>query len=196
MALVLGDERLSWLASGKAREEVDIAALVEAHAALLYRVAFSIVRSPAEAEDIVQETFLRAVEQRRKLAEVDEPRAWLVRVAWNLALDRKRRITPLQMEEDAAAVLASGDLPADRQLASAAELAKVLAIMDRLPRLERAVLLLSAVEELSAAEIAAAIGKSESGVRSLVFRARAHLEQRLQAARPAPLSTEDQRGRR
>ena len=177
MALVLEDGSLGWLTSGKARE-VDVAALVEVHGALLYRVAFSIVRSPAEAEDIVQETFLRALEQRLKLAEVQEPRAWLVRVAWNLAIDRKRRITPAQMQEDAAAVLASADLPADRQLSSAAELAKVLAAMDRLPRLERAVLLLSAVEELSVAEIAAVIGRSESGVRSLVFRARAHLEER------------------
>ena len=195
MALAFEDEGLIWLASGNAREEVDIAALVESHGALLYRVAFSIVRGSAEAEDIVQETFLRAVEQQQRLAEVDEPRAWLVRVAWNLALDRKRRTTPAQMEEDAAAVVASTDLPADRQLASAAELARVLAAMDRLPRLERAVLLLSAVEELSVGEIAAVIGKSQSSVRSLVFRARAHLEQRLGAARPfLPLGK--QRGRK
>ncbi len=193
MALVLGDERLGWLAAGKAHAEVDVAALVEVHGALLYRVAFSIVRSPAEAEDIVQDTFLRALEQRKKLAEVAEPRAWLLRVAWNLALDRKRRITPRQMEEDAAAIVQSSEMPADQRLAAEAELARVLAAMDKLPKLERAVLLLSAVEELSMAEIAVVVGRSESGVRSLVFRARAHLEERLYAGRPKPGGISNQR---
>ena len=193
MALVLGDGRLGWLASQETREEVDVTALVELHGALLYRVAFSVVRSPAEAEDIVQETFLRAVEQRGKLADLEEPRAWLVRVAWNLALDRKRRIVPLQMAEEIAAAMVSPDLPADRRLTAAGELAYVLAATDKLPRLERAVLLLSAVEELSMTEIAVAIGRSESSVRSLLFRARTHLTQRLKNGKSLILAAEVQR---
>ncbi len=192
MALALGDGRLAWWAPERSREAVDVAALVEAHAALLYRVAFSVVRSPAEAEDIVQESFLRAVEQGGKLGEVKELRAWLVRVAWNLALDRKRRTQPAQMEDDAAELIASAELPADRRVIAAAELQRVLMVVDTLPKHERAVLLLSAVEELSAGEIAVVLGRSASSVRSLVFRARAHLEERLARSTPEP---RDARGR-
>ncbi len=195
MALVVEDGSVNWLASDGAREEVDIAALVERHGALLYRLAFSVVRSSAEAEDVVQETFLRAVQKRNQLAGVLELRAWLVRVAWNLALDRKRRITPKQLENDAAAIVDASELPADRRIAAIAELANVLASMDKLPKVERAVLLLSAVEELSTREIAAVIGRSESGVRALLFRARAHLEQRRARERKTALAEVKRRTR-
>ena len=179
MALVLQNADLAGLAVQPVREEADVTALVTSYSALLYRVALSVVRSPAEAEDIVQETFLRAVEECEKLAEVAEPKAWLVRVTWNLALDRKRRVTPEQMDETVIAIAVSAELPADRRLAASAELGRVLAAVDKLPKAERAVLLLSAVEELSMAEIAAVVGRSESGVRALLFRARVHLEERL-----------------
>jgi RNA polymerase sigma-70 factor (ECF subfamily) len=66
-------------------------------------------------------------------------------------------------------------------LAEARRLAKVLAAVDRLPQREREVLLLTAIEELTIAEIAAVLKKSESSVRSLLFRARAHLQQRLES---------------
>ncbi len=183
MALALGDGRLGWLAGERTRDEVDVTALVAPHAGLLYRVAFSVVRQQAEAEDIVQETFVRALEQREKLAQVHEVRAWLVRVTWNLALDRKRRITPAQWDDNAEALVASAELPADRQLIASSELRRVLTVLESLPPKERAVLLLGAVEELSVAEIAASLGRSESSVRSLTFRARAHLEERLKRQR-------------
>ena len=194
MAHVLGEERLGWMTSKATRDEVDITALVERYATLLYRVAFSVVRNQAEAEDIVQESFLRAFERKQKLLEVVEMRAWLVRVTWNLALDRKRRLRPTQMDEEIEALAASSELSTDRRLIAAAELRGVLAAVDRLPLLERAVLLLGAVEELSVAEIAIAIGRSESSVRSLTFRARAHLQERLNTARPKPVGIGKGRG--
>ncbi len=181
MALVLHNAGFAAMASAGVREEADVTALVASYSGLLYRVALSVVRSPAEAEDIVQETFLRAFEQRRKLAEVEEPKAWLVRVAWNLAMDRKRRVTPDQMEETAAAIVRSAELPADRVLAASVELGRVLTAVDKLPKDERSVLLLNAVEELSMAEIAAVMGRSESAVRALLFRARTHLQERMRA---------------
>ena len=194
MASVLGEERLSWLAASGAREEVDVATLVAEHAGLLYRVAFSVVRRGAEAEDVVQETFLRAVQQRGRLVQVLEVRAWLVKVAWNLALDRRRRVKWMHMaEEDLRALPDIAALPTDRRLAAAAELGRVLTAMERLPKLERSVLLLSAVEELSTSEIAEVVGRSESGVRSLVYRARTHLEQRLRNAERSAVGTEKER---
>jgi RNA polymerase sigma-70 factor (ECF subfamily) len=146
---------------------------------LLYRVAFSILRNAAEAEDVVQDAFVRVLQRGRGLGEIVEIRPWLVRIAWNLALDRRRRVRPEQMDELFAAGLVAREAAADDALAEAARIGKVLAAMERLPRREREALLLSAMEELSTAEIGAVLGKSESGVRSLLFRARAHLRERL-----------------
>jgi RNA polymerase sigma-70 factor (ECF subfamily) len=113
------------------------------------------------------------------LASIRDMRPWLVRIAWNLALDRKRRVSPEQIDEAFAAKLGSRERPADEALADARCLKDVLAVMERLPQKERDVLLLSAVEELTTVEIAAVLGKTESSVRSLIFRARTHLQERL-----------------
>jgi len=161
------------------REEVDLAALVETYAGLLFRVAHSVLRSRAEAEDVVQDTFVRVLERRGRLAEIREMRVWLVRIAWNLALDRRRRIRPEQFDAGFAESLTGRDVAADKALDEAQRMAAVLRELERLPRGERHVLLLAGVEELGTAEMAEVLGRSESGVRALLFRARTRLRERL-----------------
>jgi len=175
----IGERSLQWFAAERVVEEPDLPALVRDYSGLLYRVALSLLRNRAEAEDVLQDVFLRVLQRKRELAAIVELRPWLVRIAWNLALDRRRRMRPEQMDEAFAAALIARDTPADDALAEAARIAHVLAAMERLPRREREALLLSAMDELSAAEIGAVLGKSESSVRSLLFRARAHLRERL-----------------
>jgi len=85
-----------------AESEIDLAALVETHSRLLFRVAHSILRSPAEAEDVVQDAFVRVLEHRQRLRGIRDMRVWLVRIAWNLAIDRRRRIRPGQFDGGAA----------------------------------------------------------------------------------------------
>jgi len=178
---VIGEQSLQWFSTAERVEaEPDLAALVRDYSPLLYRVALSLLRNPSEAEDVVQDTFVRVLERRRQLCAIVELRPWLVRIAWNLAIDRTRSKRPQQLDEDFAAGLVSADLPADQALAEAGRIARVLAAMEKLPKQEREALLLSAVDELSAAEIGAILGRSQSSVRSLLFRARAHLRQRLQ----------------
>jgi RNA polymerase sigma-70 factor (ECF subfamily) len=160
--------------------EPDLTALVRDYSGLLYRVALSVLRNPAEAEDVVQDAFLRVLQRRHSLAAVIDLRPWLVRIAWNLALDRVRRARPSQLDDLFAAGLVSADLPADQALAEAGQIKQVLRAMERLPKKERKALLLSAMDELSTAEIGDILGRSESSVRSLLFRARAHLRQRLE----------------
>ena len=160
--------------------EPDLTALVRDYSGLLYRVALSVLRNPAEAEDVVQDAFLRILQRRHSLAAVIDLRPWLVRIAWNLALDRVRRARPSQLDDLFAAGLVSADLPADQALAEAGQIKQVLRAMERLPKKERQALLLSAMDELSTAEIGDILGRSESSVRSLLFRARAHLRQRLE----------------
>jgi RNA polymerase sigma-70 factor (ECF subfamily) len=156
-----------------------VAALVEAYSAVMFRVAHSVLRSRAEAEDVVQDAFVRVLEHSNQLSEVREMRVWLVRIAWNLALDRRRRVRPEQMDAEFAEALAARCVPADEAIDEAQRMRTVLREMDRLPKKEREVLLLSAVDELGTAELAAVVGRSESAVRALLFRARARLRDRL-----------------
>lgn len=163
-----------------AQPEVDLPTLVETYSGLLFRVAHSILRSRAEAEDVVQDVFVRLLLQRRNLSTVRDLRVWLVRIAWNLALDRRRRIRPEQLDEAFARNLAAGSIPADVALDEAQRFRLVLSELERLPKPERHVLLLSAVEELDTTEMAQVLGRSESAVRALLSRARARLRKRLE----------------
>jgi RNA polymerase sigma-70 factor (ECF subfamily) len=163
-----------------ARSEIDLAALVETYSSLLFRVAHSVLRSRAEAEDVVQDVFVRVLEHRRSLAAVRDMRVWLVRVAWNLAIDRRRRLRPEQFDEGFAESLVARNLAADEALKEAQRLRSVLRELERLPKAERNVLLLSVVEELGTAEMAEVLGRSESAIRALLFRARTRLRERLE----------------
>jgi RNA polymerase sigma-70 factor (ECF subfamily) len=160
--------------------EIDLTALVETYSALLFRVAYSVLRSRTEAEDVVQDVFVRVLEHRMTLLAVRDMRVWLVRVAWNLAIDRRRRIRPEQMDVAFAGSLVARGLPADEAVDEARRMAAVLREMERLPKGERHVLLLSAVEELETVEMAKVLGRSESAVRALLFRARTRLRERLE----------------
>ena len=163
-----------------ATSETDLTALVDTHAALLFRVAHSILRNPAEAEDIVQDTFLRVLEHRLELPAVRDLRVWLVRITWNLAIDRRRRIRPDQLDDQFAAALVARTAPADQALSDARHITAVLREIDRLPKPERHALLLSALDELTITEISALLHRTESAVRALLFRARTRLRQRLE----------------
>ncbi len=152
-----------------------VVALVEQYAQALYRVAFSVVRNAAEAEDAVQETFLRVLKNRAKLPELRDTRVWLVRITWNVVLDRKRRskVRPETDDlADLARTLASSDPGSEAATISSSEYRRILGLIDSLPSKEREALLLSAVEELTTAEIASVLSTSESSIRSRLFRAR------------------------
>lgn len=161
----------------------EISGLATEYSALLFRVAFSVLRHASDAEDVVQETFLRVLKHRKKLASVENHRVWLVRIAWNLALDRKRRLRATPLIEEAEGILhnrASREPSAEITLDSAAACARILHMIDNLPRKEQEVLRLSAIEELGTPEIAAILQTTESGVRSSLFRARQRLRERLE----------------
>ncbi len=106
-----------------------VTALVEEYSTTLYRVAYSVTRNTADAEDVVQETFLRVLRHRSKLAEVRDYRVWLVRIAWNLVLDRKRRAkTRPQVDDfdDLARVLPTSELSAEKRVITEQRHARIL----------------------------------------------------------------------
>jgi RNA polymerase sigma-70 factor (ECF subfamily) len=152
-----------------------LAALVSQYAGTLYRVAFSVMRNASDAEDAVQEAFLRVLRHRDTLGEVRDQRVWLIRIVWNIVLDRKRRSKTRPETDDVselARVLPSEGLSAEERAAAAQHHAQVLACVETLPPKEREVLMLSAFEELNSVEIASVLGITESSVRSRLFRAR------------------------
>jgi RNA polymerase sigma-70 factor (ECF subfamily) len=123
----------------------------------------------------VQEAFLRVLRHRDTLDEVRDHRVWLIRIVWNIVLDRKRRAKTRPETDDVselARVLPSKGLSAEELAAASEHHARVLACVEQLPTKEREVLLLSAFEELTSVEIAAVLNISESSVRSRLFRAR------------------------
>jgi RNA polymerase sigma-70 factor (ECF subfamily) len=167
-------------------EEATLAALVSQYAGTLYRVAFSVLRNAADAEDAVQEAFLRVLRHRDTLGEVRDQRVWLIRIVWNIVLDRKRRAKTRPETDDVAElerVLPSGGLTAEQIASAAQHHAHVLACVDQLPAKERQVIMLSAFEELTSVEIAAVLGITESSVRSRLFRARNLMAGLLQHSR-------------
>lgn len=184
---ITNEQILTWGFSQNAPEaanaQKEIAALAVEHSSLLFRVAFSVVRNASDAEDVVQEAFLRAIRHRQKLAVVENPRVWLVSIAWNLALDRKRRLATMPLADEAEEILANqtdGKPHAEATISAAEACAQLLRLIDTLPRKEREVLRLSALRELTTGEIAEILGTSESSVRSLLFRARQHLRARME----------------
>src|ERR1700728_889707 len=138
-------------------EDDTVAALVDQYANTLYRVAFAVLRNPADAEDAVQEAFLRVLRHRETLGEVRDHRVWLIRIVWNIVLDRKRRAKTRPETDDVSElerVLPAHGLSAEQRAAAAQHHARVLGMVETLPGKEREVLMLSAFEELSSVEIA------------------------------------------
>jgi len=163
-------------------------ALVDQYASTLYRVAFSVLRNQQDAEDAVQEAFLRVLRHRETLGEIRDHRVWLVRIVWNIVLDRKRRAKTRPETDDIAdlaRVLPAMGLSAEQRASALQHHARVLGCVEKLPAREREVMLLSAFEELSSVEIAAVLGVTESSVRSRLFRARNLLAELLQHKRSA-----------
>src|SRR5580704_11578283 len=96
-------------------------ALVREHSRLVYRIAYAVLRRHHDAEDATQETFMRVLRYSSKLAAVDDPKTWLARIAWRVAVDRskrhgRQREVPLEDPEKPLVEVASADTPADEAL--------------------------------------------------------------------------------
>jgi RNA polymerase sigma-70 factor (ECF subfamily) len=170
------------LAAAKAGDEAAFGGLVGRYRRELHVHCYRMLGSFEDSEDMVQETFLRVLRHRDRLPEIRDARVWLIRITWNLVLDRKRRQKTRPENEDIselARVLPAKEMRADQAVIAAQRHARVLALIDELPAKERQALLLSALEELSNAEIASVLGITESSVRSRLFRARRDLAEKL-----------------
>jgi RNA polymerase sigma-70 factor (TIGR02957 family) len=150
-----------------------------AHRNLLFTAAYELLGSAADAEDVVQETWLRWVDV--DLDTVRDQRAYLVRIATRQALGRLRTlgrrresyVGPWLPEP----LLTTRDVAEDVELADSVSMAMLL-VMETLTPTERAVFLLREVFALEYDEIAEAVDKSPAAVRQIAHRARSHVAAR------------------
>lgn len=162
------------------------------HRSLLFTVAYEMLGSVADAEDVLQETWLRWVEVDR--AEVRDERAYLVRITTRLALNRMR--TNARRRESYVGpwlpepLLTAPDVAEDVELADSVSLA-MLTLLETLGPTERAVFVLREVFAFGYDEIAAAVDKSPAAVRQIAHRARGHVAER----RPRVEATRSERER-
>lgn len=159
-----------------------VEALALEHSRLVHRIAFSVLRCPNEAEDATQETFLRVLRSRKQLAGIQDPRAWLARIAWRVAVERRRKAERVQRAtENTADTVPSNQPGVDRVLLDQERYAILDRLIATLPDDLRDALVLSTVEEIAPRTIATILGISEAAVRSRTFRARQILREKLLA---------------
>lgn len=154
---------------------------VRDHARLVYRVAYSILRNHQDAEDAVQETFVRALRHAKNLGEIQDVQAWLARIAWRIAVNRRPKTFQVALGdlEQASQELPSSEIRAD-EVVLGTQLSLLLEPMiAALPAKLRDPLVLSTIEELSPRDIARVLGIGEAAVRSRLFRARQILREKL-----------------
>jgi len=153
-----------------------------AHRGLLFTVSYEMLGSASDAEDVVQETWLRwdAIGDDARAA-VREPRAFLVRIVTRKALDRLR--SNARRREDYVGewlpepLLTAPDVADDVELAESVSIA-MLTVLETLTPTERAVFVLREVFDTPYGEIAEVLGKSEAAVRQIGHRARGHVAAR------------------
>jgi RNA polymerase sigma-70 factor (ECF subfamily) len=180
-ALKLAQKAAAQIASAQ-REEDLLATAVRQHARLVYRIAYSVLRNDAEAEDATQETFLRALRYGKKMAGINDQKAWLARIAWRVAGERRKRVaTAAAKTEGAGETLVSANHGADRILLENERNAALEKLIASLPSPLRDPLVVSTLEEIAPREVAAMLGISEAAVRSRSFRAREILRGKLLA---------------
>ena len=162
------------------------------HRNLLFTVAYEMLGSAADAEDVLQESWLRwaAVDHDT----VQEPRAYLVRVVTRQALNHLRTVS--RRREDYVGewlpepLLTSPDVAEDVELAENLSIA-MLTVLETLGPAERAVFVLREVFDVPYDEIADAVGKTPAAVRQIAHRAKDHVAARRPRVRVVPAEHEE-----
>jgi len=173
-------------AAMKDREhEETFALLVARHTRLMFRVAFSLLRNKQDAEDAVQEAFLKLY-RGEAWRRMENERAFLARTVWRVALDRlpngRMQEEKQQSFNETAGEFASAEGSPETCAVRSAQSARLRSMIDALPEDLRRVLVLSAIEELNSREIAELIGIPEGTVRTRMMRAREELKRLFEAS--------------
>ncbi len=162
---------------------------VRVHSPGIYRLALRLMRDPADAEDVVQETFLSAFKGIDRFDGRSGLSTWLYRIAFNAAMMRLRRRRPEFVPVDTTDE-SEGDLPIpeamvdwcllpEQELVRAEAREELERAIGELPPKLRAVFVMRELEELSTEDTAQALGLSVQAVKTRLHRARLLLRERL-----------------
>ena len=174
------DNEQTWIARAQAGDKAAYGQLVQRYRRLVVSVAYHHGLDLAEAEDAAQDTFVKAwLALPRYRESSGSLRAWLCRIAINTARDKQRREHPVRELDEQ--IMDSQNNPAEQAEANVQATA-VRGALDQLPTAIRATLVLREYEELSYAEIAAALGIPVGTVMSRLNYARRRLRELLMAA--------------
>jgi RNA polymerase sigma-70 factor, ECF subfamily len=157
---------------------------VREHARLVYRIAYSVLRNHHDAEDATQETFVRVLRYRRKLQGVEDPKTWLARIAWRVAIERGKKQPPnvslAEAEISKAMIGTQSHFVSAEERTLGNEMTELFSsLISALPEPLRGTVRLSTLEELTPGEIARIMDTTESSVRSRLFRTRQILKEKL-----------------
>jgi RNA polymerase sigma-70 factor (ECF subfamily) len=167
------------LEEAPAPDQEAFAALVQRHSHALFRLAYRMTGNEADAEEVVQETFLRAYRRLHQFEARAQVKSWLYSIAINCARDflqkhrrRDRFSQPLDLESPAVARAAVGGQPLPDRMAQGVEMqAHLNRALRHLTPKERAALMLRHFEGLSIAEIGRSLGLRPSATKNCIFRA-------------------------
>lgn len=172
--------------------------LMRRHNRLLFRTARAILANDADAEEAVQEAYLKAYLKLAGFAGTARLSTWLVKIAVNESLARLRRRMPgaapdgVPWDETAESQMtadAPTTTPSPEAAAAQGELRRCLeAAIDALPQAQRSVFMLRAVEEFSTEDTAECLGIPPETVKTRLHRARRQLRRRLQRRAQSALS--------
>ena len=162
----------------KERNEA-FAELVARHSRLMFRVAYGLLRNAHDAEDAVQEAFLKLYRGEAWRAMEDE-KAFLARTVWRVALNRASSRSQ-KMEEVTELELASNEVSPEESASRGDERELLRRLIDGLPDEMRQTLVLSALEEMNSREVSLVLDIPEGTVRTRLMRAKAELKKRFQA---------------
>jgi RNA polymerase sigma-70 factor (ECF subfamily) len=175
-------EKVDWLPAAMADTTVELEREFEARladsSAMAIRVAFSVLRNQADAEDVAQVAFAKAYRMFHQLRDRERFRAWLVRMTWRMALDHLRS-GRRRMVRDMAAVSFALTPTVEDDAIHDERRAQLWRAVDALPQGLRLVIVLSAMEGHSVKDVAALMGLPEGTVKSRLFKARRLLQETL-----------------
>lgn len=169
--------------------EAAFAALVHRHSRHLFRVAVSLLRNPADAEDTVQEALLKLF-RGEAWRDLTNERAFLAQTVWRVGLDRLQTRAVTQALDPATENNLPDPTSSPEQLSSDTQQRTLLRrLIHALPPDLRQPLLLSAIDELTSSEIATILNLPEGTVRTRLMRARTELRRRFEATQHPGTST-------
>ena len=167
--------------AGRASAQQDFEQRLKETSPLAFRVARAVLRNDADAEDVAQEALFRAYRKWTHLRDRSRFRAWVVRIAFRLALDRWRSAKRRERRETewTAPAAQSVALTAEQVAMSSEFQARLERALDELPDKSRLVVILSAIQGYTLEEVSAILEIPVGTVKSKLFFARKQLAEKL-----------------